>query len=107
MSKREWAATLAKGAYEGSEVDMRDGFIHLSATHQVRETAQKHFSGKAELLLVSVREESLGQSLKWEVSRGGELFPHVYGPLPFAAVIEVIPLPLVNGVHQFPESLPR
>ena len=106
MSKQEWAAALAKGAYEGSEVDMRDGFIHLSAAHQVRETAQKHFSGKAGLLLVSVREESLGQSLKWETSRGGALFPHIYGPLPLTAVSEVIPLPLVNGVHQFPENLP-
>ena len=107
MSKQEWAAALAKGAYEGSEVDMRDGFIHLSAAHQVHETAQKHFSGKADLLLVSVREEGLDQSLKWEVSRGDELFPHIYGLLPLAAVIEIIPLPLVNGVHQFPESLPR
>ena len=87
-------------------VDRKDGFIHLSASHQVRETAQKHFSGKADLLLVTVGEESLGQGLKWEVSRGGELFPHVYGPLPLTAVSEVIPLPLVNGVHQFPGNLP-
>lgn len=107
LTKLEWEAALAKGAYEGSDVDLKDGFIHLSAAHQVRATAQKHFSGKTELLLVFVREEGLGQSLKWEVSRGGELFPHIYGPLPLAAVIEVISLPLVNGVHQFPERVPR
>jgi uncharacterized protein (DUF952 family) len=105
MSRQEWE-TEAQGTYEGSEVDRRDGFIHLSAAHQVRATAQKHFAGKADLLLVSVAEEALGPSLKWEVSRGGDLFPHIYGPLPLSAVTEVIPLPLVNGVHQFPDGLP-
>ena len=106
MSRQDWEAAQANGLYEGSEVDRRDGFIHLSASHQVRATAQKHFSGKADLLLVSVVEEALGQSLKWEVSRGGDLFPHIYGILPLDAISEVIPLPLVNGVHQFPGGLP-
>ena len=58
------------------------------------------------MLLVSIAEEALGQSLKWEVSRGGDLFPHFYGTLPLSAVSEVVQLPLVNGVHQFPEGLP-
>jgi uncharacterized protein (DUF952 family) len=107
MSKQEWAAALVKGTYEGSDVDMKDGFIHLSTAHQVRTTAQRHFEGKADLLLISVREESLGQSLKWEPSRGGNLFPHIYGALKLDAISEVIPLLLANGVHQFPESLPR
>ena len=106
MPRQEWETAQANSLYEGSEVDRRDGFIHLSATHQVRATAQKHFSGKADLLLVSVAEEALGQSLKWEVSRGGDLFPHLYGALPLSVVREVIPLPLVNRVHQFPEGLP-
>lgn len=106
MSKQEWETAQANGLYEGSEVDRRDGFIHLSASHQVRATAQKHFSGKADLLLVSVAEEALGQNLKWEVSRGGDLFPHIYGALPLSAVSEVIPLPLMNGVHKFPERFP-
>jgi uncharacterized protein (DUF952 family) len=106
MPKQEWETAQANGLYEGSEVDRRDGFIHLSASRQVRATAQKHFSGKADLLLVSVVEEALGHSLKWEASRGGDLFPHIYGALPLRAIIEVIPLPLVNGVHQFPEGLP-
>jgi uncharacterized protein (DUF952 family) len=107
MLKQEWERAQANGIYEGSEVDRHDGFIHLSAAHQVRATAQKHFLGKADLLLLSVREEALGQSLKWEVSRGADLFPHIHGALPLSAVSEVIPLPLVNGIHQFPEGLPK
>ena len=91
--------------YEGSEVDRRDGFIHLSAAHQVCATAQKHFSGKADLMLVSVAQENLGPSLKWEASRGGDLFPHIYGPLQLDAIGEAVSLPLVNGIHQFPTGL--
>ena len=106
MSRQDWETAQDQGVYGGSEVDRRDGFIHLSASHQVRITAQKHFSGKTDLLLVSVRQEALGQSLKWEVSRGGALFPHIYGSLPLSAISEVVPLPLVNGAHQFPEGLP-
>jgi uncharacterized protein (DUF952 family) len=107
MSKQEWETAQAHGIYEGSEVDLKDGFIHLSAAHQVRATAQKHFANRTDLLLVSVLEKNLGKNLKWEVSRGGDLFPHIYGPLQLSAISEVIPLPLVNGVHQFPEGLPR
>jgi uncharacterized protein (DUF952 family) len=106
MSLQEWETAQANGRYEGSEVDRRDGFIHLSAAHQVRATAQKHFPGKAGLLLVSVAEEALNPNLKWETSRGGDLFPHIYGMLPLSAVSEVTPLPLVNGVHHFPAGLP-
>jgi uncharacterized protein (DUF952 family) len=105
MLRQDWETALTNGSYEGSEVDRRDGFIHLSAAHQVRATAQKHFSGQSDLLLVSVTEEALGQSLKWEVARGGELFPHIYGALPLNAVSEVMPLPLVQGAHQFPDRI--
>ena len=107
MSRQEWEAAQAKGIYEGSAVDRKDGFIHLSAAHQVRATAQKHFFRQSNLVLVSVREEDLGTTLKWEVSRGGDLFPHIYGPLPLSAIAETVPLPLVQGVHQFPEGLPE
>lgn len=107
MSRQEWERAQAQGIYEGSEADRRDGFIHLSAAHQVRATVHKHFLGKTDLLLLSVREEDLGQSLKWEASRGGDLFPHIYGPLPISAVSEVIPLEHENGVHHFPEGLPK
>ncbi len=106
MSKQEWEKAQAQGIYEGSEVDRRDGFIHLSAANQVRATAQKHFFGKTDLILISIREESLGPSLIWDISRGGELFPHIYGPLQLDAVGETAPLPLVNGIHQFPPGLP-
>lgn len=105
MPRQDWEKAQANGIYEGSEVDRRDGFIHLSAAHQVHATAQKHFSGQNDLLLVSVTEEALGKGLKWEVSRGGELFPHIYGALPLSAVREAIPLPLVNGSHQFPDRI--
>src|SRR5262245_49579844 len=107
MPRLEWEAAQAKGIYEGSAVDRQDGFIHLSAAHQVRATAQKHFSWQSDLILISVREENLGQSLKWEASRGGDLFPHIYGPLPFSAIGEVLPLPLVKGVHLFPAGFPE
>jgi uncharacterized protein (DUF952 family) len=106
MSRQEWETAQANGHYEGSAVDRRDGFIHLSASHQVRATAQKHFSGQTDLLLVSVAEDVLGPNLKWETSRGGDLFPHIYGTLPLSAISDVVPLPLMNGVHQFPQGLP-
>ena len=107
MSKQEWENAQAQGIYEGSDVDRRDGFIHLSAAHQVRATAQKHFPGKADLMLISVAQENLGPRLKWEASRGGDLFPHIYGTLQLDAMSEAVPLPLVNGAHQFPEGLPK
>lgn len=105
MPRQEWADALARRVYEGSELDRKDGFIHLSAPHQVRETAAKHFAGEADLVLVVVIEASLGKTLKWETSRGEALFPHIYGPLPLSAVKEAAALPLVGGKHQFPESL--
>ena len=105
MSKQEWETAQAQGIYEGSEADRKDGFIHLSAPHQIRTTAEKHFSGKTDLVLVSVTQESLGPSLKWEASRGGDLFPHIYGPLQLDAISDAVPLPLVSGIHQFPEGL--
>ena len=107
MPRQDWESAQAKGIYEGSEVDRKDGFIHLSAAHQVRTTAQRHFSGDSDLVLVSVRPGDLGQSLKWEVSRGGDLFPHIYGPLPLSAIGEVVPLPLAGGGHQFPQGVPE
>ena len=105
MSRQEWETAQAQGIYEGSEVDRRDGFIHLSAAHQVRATAQKHFSGQEDLVLVSVAQESVGPNLKWEASRGGDLFPHINGPLQLDAIGDAVPLPLVSGIHQFPEGL--
>jgi len=97
-----WAAALATGVYAGSDDDARDGFIHFSRAHQVAATARKHFAGKTDLLLLEVRAETLGAALRDETSRGGELFPHLYGPLPVALVRRVLPLPWNGQAHDVP-----
>jgi uncharacterized protein (DUF952 family) len=98
-----WRDAERAGKFRGSEVDLTDGFIHFSTAAQVVETAAKHFAGQADLLLVSVDASALGAALKWEPSRGGALFPHLYGDLDLAAVRKVEPLPLgPHGRHSFP-----
>lgn len=89
MSQDDWGSALAAGAYTGSAVDIADGFIHLSAADQAEETARRHFAGRGDLVLVAFEAEALGPGLRWEPSRGGALFPHLYGPLPTAASLEV------------------
>ena len=99
----EWAAAQAAGRYDGSSQDKADGFIHFSARDQVVESAAEHRAGQSGLLLLSVDPERLGAALKWEPSRAGLLFPHLYGPLPLEAVIRVDELPLGDdGRHRFP-----
>src|SRR5260364_361801 len=99
-----WRAAEQAGVFTGSEVDSRDGFIHFSTAAQAAETAAKHFSGQADLLLVAVEADRLGAALKWEPSRGGALFPHLYGPLTLDLVTSVVPLPLgLDGIHRFPD----
>jgi uncharacterized protein (DUF952 family) len=99
----EWAAAEAAGSYRGSSQDAADGFIHFSTAEQVHETAARHFAGAADLVLVAVEAGRLGPALKWEPSRGGALFPHLYGELPLAAVQWVRPLSLgTDGRHRFP-----
>jgi uncharacterized protein (DUF952 family) len=93
VSETDWAAAEAVGAYAGSADDRRDGYIHLSAEDQWRVTADKWFAGQTGLLLVAFEAEALGPGLKWEPSRGGALFPHLYGPLPTALAIDRKPLP--------------
>lgn len=101
-----WREAEARGRFDGAPVDVADGYIHFSTAKQVRETASKHFSGQADLLLVSVDPGRLGAALRYEPSRGGALFPHLYGPLDLSAVLSVAPLPLgAGGVHVFPEAL--
>jgi uncharacterized protein (DUF952 family) len=103
--EEEWRAAQASGLYPGSSQDKADGFIHFSARDQVEASAAKHRAGQAGLLLLCVDPSPLGEALKWEASRGGALFPHLYGPLPLEAVAEVHPLPLgADGLHRFPES---
>lgn len=102
VSAPEWLSAEAEGAFRGAAIDLADGFIHLSSAEQVEETAAKHFAGKADLRLVSIDAEKLGDALKWEVSRGGALFPHLYAPLTLDAVARVAPLPLrADGRHDF------
>lgn len=103
-SAAEWQKALAAGAFTGSEHDCRDGFIHLSAAHQVRETAARYFAGRDGLVLVAFDEAALA-NLRWEVSRGGDHFPHVYDVLPVAAARWVKPLPAAEGRHKFPDNV--
>ncbi len=101
-----WRAAEAEGAFAGAPVDAADGFIHFSTGAQVRETAARHFAGQDDLLLVAVDAAALGATLRWEPSRGGALFPHLYGPLPLAAVAWCQPLPRdARGAHRFPDGL--
>jgi uncharacterized protein (DUF952 family) len=101
-----WREAEKAGRFDGAPVDLADGYIHFSTAGQVRETAAKHFSGQRDLLLVAVDGGSLGDKLKWEVSRGGALFPHLYAPLDPSASLWVRPLPLgADGIHIFPENL--
>ena len=98
-----WREAEASGRFTGAPIDVADGFIHFSTAAQVRETAAKHFSGQTDLLLAAIDGASLGDALKYEVSRGGALFPHLYGALELNAVKWVRPLPLgADGAHQFP-----
>ena len=101
----EWAELQAKGETQGAPIDVADGFVHFSTAAQAAETAAKHFTGQTDLILAALDTEALGETLKWEVSRGGEKFPHLYGPLRLADVVWHAPLPLENGVHKFPADM--
>ena len=87
LSSDDWRAMLAEGRLLGAGIDLRDGYVHLSSGAQVRETLSLHYAGRADLRLVVVAEDALdAEALRWEPSRGGALFPHLYGPLPLSAV---------------------
>jgi uncharacterized protein (DUF952 family) len=102
-----WRDAERTGRFDGAPVDHADGFIHFSTAGQVEETAAKHFAGQSDLVLVAVEAEALAPALRWEASRGGDLFPHLYGPLHLSAVRWVKPLPLgADGLHVFPELAP-
>ena len=102
----EWKAAKSTGAYKGFSQDQADGFIHFSTVAQIQGSAAKHRTGQDGLVLLTVNPEELGSALKWETSRGGALFPHLYGNLPISAVLRVDPLPLgVDGLHVFPSDI--
>jgi uncharacterized protein (DUF952 family) len=101
----EWRSAEQQGVYRGSPVDERDGFIHFSTAEQLAETAAKHFAGRDDLVLIAVDPEALGAALRFEPSRGGALFPHLYGTLPLAAVCFVEKMPLgADGRHRLPPA---
>lgn len=105
ISRDDWDRARACGRYTGSADDRRDGFIHFSTAAQMTVTAAKHFAGQADLMLLALDASALGDALKWEPSRGGDLFPHLYAPMPTSAVVKAWPLPLDDdGNHRFPED---
>ena len=98
-----WRKAVSEGVFRGAPVDLRDGFIHFSDADQVAETAAKHFAGETDLMLLHVDTASLDDKLKWEISRGGALFPHLYSALELTSVRQVDELPLgPDGTHAFP-----
>lgn len=101
----EFAAFVAAGETEGAPVDLADGYIHFSTPMQARETAAKHFAGEGGLWLLASDGEAMGDPLKWEESRGGALFPHLYRKLLVSDVLWAKPLPFEAGAHVFPEDL--
>jgi len=102
-----WAAAARAGRFDGAAIDLTDGYIHLSTAAQAPETARLHFAGQAGLVLLRIDADRLGAALKWEPSRGGQLFPHLYGPLDCALVEAVTPAPLgADGVPQLGDLLP-
>ncbi|MDG2286474.1 MAG: DUF952 domain-containing protein [Alphaproteobacteria bacterium] len=105
LSRRsDWRIAKELGSYAGSAEDTSDGFLHFSTASQVVESARKHRAGEHNLVLLEVDAQALGALLKWEPSRGGDLFPHLYGSLPTSAVTAEVNLPLgADGLHVFPE----
>lgn len=99
----EWAQLQDQSQTHGAPIDLADGFVHFSTADQAVETAAKHFAGAEGLVLLALDADTLGPALKWEVSRGGAHFPHLYAPLRLSDVLWCKPLPLVDGRHRFPD----
>lgn len=104
--RSEWDAFRQSGETDGAPVDLADGFIHFSTAGQVAETARKHFADESDLVLVALDPDRLGKGLRWEPSRGGQLFPHLYRPLRLDEVVWDKSLPLGASGHIFPEGVP-
>ncbi len=101
----EWEILVTEGQTEGAPVDLADGFIHFSTAEQATETAAKHFAGAEDLILAAVDAEALGEALKWEPSRGGALFPHLYRRLDQSEIVWHRDLPLGPDGHEFPDQM--
>ncbi len=107
LSRELWSAAETAGQFEGAGIDLADGYIHFSTGEQLVETVEKHFAGQTDLVLVAVDadalSETVGDALKWEASRGGTLFPHLYTTLPVSAAQAVHDLPIGDdGKHVLP-----
>ena len=106
LTSTQWAELQRDGESAGAPVDLADGFVHFSSAPQVAETAAKHFSGQTGLMLLALEAAGLGEALRWEPSRGGALFPHLYDMLRLADVAWARPLPLsADGAHVLPEGV--
>lgn len=105
LRRAEWNAFRAEGETRGSPDDLRDGFMHLSTPAQAPGTAERHFGAESDLVLVALEADRLGPALKWEPSRGGQLFPHLYRPLRLGEVVWDKSLPLGATGHIFPEGV--
>jgi uncharacterized protein (DUF952 family) len=104
LTAQQWRDAEAHGVFKGAPIDLADGYIHFSAAGQVRGTADRHFAGMDGLVLAAVDAGSLGDGLRYEISRGGALFPHLHDVLPLAAVKWVRPMPLgKDGIHELPD----
>jgi len=110
VREADWRAAETAGTYTGSADDRRDGFLHFSTAGQLRASAAKHRAGVADLWMIEANAAALGEVLKWEAAAGGSragLFPHLYAPLPLAAVRRALRLPLgADGNHDFPADIP-
>ena len=103
--REAWLSAKAEGVFKGAPVDLADGYIHFSTAPQSIGTAAKYFADMDGLVIAAMNADDLGDALKWEVSRGGDKFPHLYAPLRRADVIWHAPLPFVNGAHIFPKAM--
>lgn len=104
LDRAAWEAARAAGVFEGAEIDRRDGYIHLSTAAQAAETARLHFRGRRDLVLLELEADDLGAAIRWEPSRGGQLFPHLYGALDPARVRAVHEAPLgEDGAPTLPD----
>ncbi|MCJ8156210.1 DUF952 domain-containing protein [Sphingomonas sp. LaA6.9] len=93
LTEDQWTEFQAADVFRGAPVDLADGYIHMSTAEQVAETAARHFAGQSGLVLAKVDLTRLGDAVKWELSRGGQLFPHLYGDLPMSAIVEAAEMP--------------
>lgn len=105
MTAAEWTEFEQNGVFSGAPVDLADGYIHFSTAAQSHETAAKHFADQTDLRLAWAEGDTLGDALKWEVSRGGAKFPHLYRDWQMAEVLGHADLPLVDGKHLFPDDM--